>query len=58
MNDVQICKLDGPVPLYVWLCRACQGDLGAGWFLAEAKDPPHRLKCDRRGIGTCKGDSE
>lgn len=58
MNDVQIVTLDGPCRLVMWMCKPCQVDLGAGWFVAEAKDPPHELQCDRRGVGTCKGDGE
>ncbi len=46
-DDVKIVELDGPVKLWVWLCKRHRESLKPGWFVSSTKEPPHALPCDK-----------
>jgi hypothetical protein len=45
--DVKIVELDGPMSIWVWLCKTHRENLKPGWFVKQVKEPPHMLVCDK-----------
>lgn len=46
-DDVKIVKLDGPMQLWSWLCKRHRESLKPGWFVAEPREAPHPLVCEK-----------